>query len=152
MIEIALYQPDIPPNVATILRTGACLGVAVHVIEPAGFTWSDKSLRRAGLDYLKSATVIRQPSFDAFRSIVGERRVVLLTTKSDFAFTLFQFRPDDILLFGRESSGVPQEVHRFADARLTIPLKENMRSLNVAVACAMVLGEALRQTGSFPSG
>ena len=146
MIEIALYQPDIPPNAGTILRMAACLGVAVSIIEPTGFTWSDRSFRRAGLDYLDRARIVRHESFEAFRGSRTGRRLVLMTTKASLAYWDFAFRPDDVLLMGRETEGVPDTVHAAADARLLIPLQPGFRSLNVAVACAMVLGEALRQT------
>ncbi len=146
MIEIALYQPDIPPNAGTILRMAACLGVAVSIIEPTGFTWSDRSFRRAGLDYLDRARIVRHESFEAFRGSRAGRRLVLMTTKASLAYWDFAFRPDDVLLMGRETEGAPDNVHAAADARLLIPLQPGFRSLNVAVACAMVLGEALRQT------
>ncbi|PVB59717.1 tRNA (cytidine(34)-2'-O)-methyltransferase [Labrenzia sp. 011] len=152
MPDIALYQPDIPQNTGTILRLAACLGVTVHLIEPAGFPISDSALKRAGMDYLERAAMLRHISFaefDAWRRN-GDRRLVLMTTGSDSAYTDFIFRPDDILLMGRESSGVPQDIHAGADARLTIPMAADMRSINVAVSAGMVLGEALRQTGSFP--
>lgn len=146
MIEIALYQPEIPPNAGTILRMAACLGVAVSIIEPTGFTWSDRSFRRAGLDYLDRARIVRHESFEAFRGSRTDRRLVLMSTKASLAYWDFAFRPDDVLLMGRETEGVPDAVHAAADACLIIPLQPGFRSLNVAVACAMVLGEALRQT------
>jgi tRNA (cytidine/uridine-2'-O-)-methyltransferase len=149
MTEIALYQPDIPPNVGTILRLGACLDVTVHIIEPASFAWNDRSLRRAGLDYLDHAQIIRQPSYQAFCAATAGQRQVLLTTKGEMPYTSFVFRGDDILVLGRESSGVSEEVRRRAGAQITIPMRNGMRSLNVAIACAMVLGEALRQTSQM---
>lgn len=151
MIEIALYQPDIPPNAATIMRMAACFGLKVRIIEPAGFTWSDSSLKRAGMDYLDQALVIRDVSWEAFREATKGRRLVLASTKSAVPYTDFAFREADILLMGRESAGVPPEVHEAADARLLIPLREGLRSLNVALACAMITGEALRQLGGFPA-
>jgi tRNA (cytidine/uridine-2'-O-)-methyltransferase len=151
MTDIALYQPDIPPNVGTILRLGACLGVAVHIIEPAGFAWNEQSFRRAGLDYIEHARILRHASYDLFCSATKGRRQLLLSTRARLPYTSFSFRREDILLFGRESSGVPEEVHGRVSERLTIPMRAGMRSLNVAVACAMVLGEALRQTGEFPT-
>lgn len=151
MIEIALYQPDIPPNAATIMRMAACFGLKVRIIEPAGFTWSDSSLKRAGMDYLDQALVIRDVSWEAFREATKGRRLVLASTKSAVPYTDFAFREADILLMGRESAGVPPEVHKAADARLLIPLREGLRSLNVALACAMITGEALRQLGGFPA-
>jgi tRNA (cytidine/uridine-2'-O-)-methyltransferase len=149
MTEIALYQPDIPPNVGTILRLGACLDVTVHIIEPASFAWNDRALRRAGLDYLDHVRIVRQPSYAAFCAATAGHRQVLLTTGGEMPYTSFAFRSDDILVLGRESSGVSEEVRRGAGAQITIPMRNGMRSLNVAIACAMVLGEALRQTGQM---
>ncbi|MEM7428555.1 MAG: tRNA (cytidine(34)-2'-O)-methyltransferase [Pseudomonadota bacterium] len=151
MICLALYQPDIPQNAGTILRMGACLGVPVHIIEPAGFVWSDRSLKRAGMDYLDHADIARHDSFDAFLQACAGRRMVLLTTRSDVPYTEFAFRDGDILLLGRESAGVPDKVHRIADGCVRIPMQAGVRSLNVAVSAALVLGEALRQSGGFPS-
>jgi tRNA (cytidine/uridine-2'-O-)-methyltransferase len=150
MPEIALYQPDIPPNVGTIVRLGACLGVVIHIIEPAGFAWSERSLHRAALDYADAAAILRHASYEAFCAFTEGRRQVLLSTKAKLAYTDFTFRRDDLLVMGRETSGVPEEVHRRVEERITIPMRQGMRSLNVAVACAMALGEALRQTGGFP--
>ena len=149
MIEIALYQPDIAPNTGTILRLGACLGVGVRIIEPAGFIWDEASLRRSAMDYLKSVRITRDASFAHFQAAVAGRRVVLASTKGAVPYTDFAFRADDVLLFGRESAGVPDAVHAAADAAVFIPLVPGMRSLNVAVAAAMVTGEALRQVGGF---
>jgi tRNA (cytidine/uridine-2'-O-)-methyltransferase len=151
MVAIALYQPDIPQNAGNILRLGACLAAPVHLIGPAGFDMSDRALRRAGMDYLGQARIVRHldwPSFEAARRASGHR-LVLLTTRAEMAYTDFGFSPGDILLFGRESAGVPDEIHAAADARLLIPMRPGMRSLNVASAAAMALGEALRQTGAF---
>lgn len=148
-LRIALYQPDIPGNAGTILRLGACLGVGVDIIEPAGFVLSDANLRRAGMDYIASATLTRHVNwntFEAWRQATG-RRIVLASTKAALPYTDFAFRPDDILLFGRESAGVPHEVHEKADARILVPMQPGQRSLNVAVSVAMIAGEALRQTG-----
>jgi tRNA (cytidine/uridine-2'-O-)-methyltransferase len=148
-LTVALYQPDIPQNTGTILRMCACLGLAAAIIEPAGFLASDKHFRRAGMDYLAHVEIARYPhwaSFEEWRRATG-RRLVLVTTKASLAYTAFSYFPNDILLFGRESAGVPAEVHAAADARLVIPLKPPMRSLNVAVAAAMVAGEATRQLG-----
>jgi tRNA (cytidine/uridine-2'-O-)-methyltransferase len=150
MVEIALYQPDIAPNAATIFRMAACLGVKARIIEPAGFVWSEPAFRRAGMDYLEQVEIVRHASWQHFRAVMGERRLVLLTTRADLAYTEFSFGPDDVLITGRESSGVPDQVHREVAARLRIPMRRGMRSLNVAVACAMVTGEALRQTAGFP--
>ncbi len=145
VIEVALYEPDIAPNAGTILRMGACLGVPVHIIGPAGFDLSDRSFRRAGMDYLEQAAVIRHDSWMRFLAAVEGRRLVLFTTQAAQPYHDFAYREGDILLFGRESAGVPDDVHERADARLTIPMRPGMRSLNVAVACAMATGEALRQ-------
>lgn len=152
MIEIALYQPDIAPNAASIMRMAACFGLPVHVIEPAGFLWSDSTFRRAGMDYIDKAEVKRQASWAAFRHAVAGRRLVLATTAAVSPYTSFAFGQDDIIVMGRESSGVPDSVHRCVDARLGIPMRAGLRSLNVAMACAMIAGEALRQTAQFPAG
>ena len=152
-MRLALFEPDIPGNTGAVLRLGACLGVGVDLIEPAGFVLDDKRLRRAGMDYLKAAELVRHPNWAAFerRAREGGRRLVLLTTTADLSYTGFDFQASDILLLGRESAGVPPEVHRSADARIRIPMAGSARSLNVAVAAAMVLGEALRQTGLLPA-
>ncbi len=147
-MQIALYQPDIPQNTGTILRLCACLGVAAHIIEPAGFPVSDRLFRRAGMDYLDRVTWLRHDSwaaFDAWRTESGHR-LLLFTTKGATSYLDFAYRPNDILLFGRESAGVPEAVSEAADARLLIPLQPGLRSLNVAMAAAMAIGEALRQT------
>ena len=149
MIEIALYQPDIPPNAATILRMAACFGLTTRIIEPAGFTWSDSSFRRAGLDYIDRARMIRHASRESFRGATGGQRLILITTKAILPFTEFAFRTNDILIMGRETSGVPPSVHTAADARLVIPMLPQNRSLNVALACAIVTAEALRQLDGF---
>ncbi|MDH3579606.1 MAG: tRNA (cytidine(34)-2'-O)-methyltransferase [Hyphomicrobiales bacterium] len=151
-MQLALYQPDIPQNTGTILRLAACLFVPVHIIEPTGFDASDRALKRAGLDYLSHADIHRHASFakfDSWRSDAGHR-LVLASTKADVPYTGFSFRTGDLLLLGRESAGVPEDVHRIADARILIPVTQATRSLNVAVAAAMMLGEALRQTNGFP--
>jgi tRNA (cytidine/uridine-2'-O-)-methyltransferase len=151
-LRLALYEPDIPQNAGSLMRLGACLGVGIDIIEPCGFLLSDRNFRRAGMDYLKSADIRRHESWARFRDdfSVRRHRLVLLTTKADMAYCDFRFAPDDTLLVGRESAGVPQAVHEAADARLVIPLKPGLRSLNVAQSAAMVLGEALRQTSLFP--
>jgi tRNA (cytidine/uridine-2'-O-)-methyltransferase len=150
-MRLALYQPDIPQNTGTILRLGACLGVPVDLIGPTGFDMTDRALKRAALDYLAHVEIERHASFAAFLSAQRPRgsRLLLLTTHADTPYTGFAFRSGDTLLLGRESAGVPQSVHRVADARLRIPVCAPLRSLNVAVAAAMVLGEALRQTGGL---
>ena len=147
-LRIALYQPDIAGNTGTILRLAACLGLAVDIIEPAGFDISDRNLKRAGMDYLSSVALTRHISwahFDAWRQTSG-RRLVLASTKAADRYTDFVFRGDDILLFGRESAGVPDHVHELADGRILIPMLEGQRSINVAMSAAMISGEALRQT------
>ena len=152
-MRIALFQPDIPQNTGTILRLAACLNVPVDAIEPAGFDLSDRALRRAALDYYEAVSLTRWGSFAAFKSAAAERgsRIVLLTTHAETAYTDAVFEASDTLLTGRESAGVPEEVHRAADLSIRIPMRGDMRSLNVAVALAMVLGEGLRQTGGFSS-
>jgi tRNA (cytidine/uridine-2'-O-)-methyltransferase len=146
-LRIALYQPDIPGNTGTILRLAACLGLSVDVIEPAGFDLSDRNLKRAGMDYIASVALTRHINwerFEAWRASTG-RRLVLASTKAAEPYTRFQFLPDDILLFGRESAGVPDHVHDRAEGRILIPMAEGQRSLNVAVSAAMIAGEAIRQ-------
>ena len=148
-IRIALYQPDIAGNTGTILRFSACLGLGVDIIEPAGFDISDRSLKRAGMDYLAAVTLTRHVSwehFEEWRQASG-RRLVLASTKAAGLYTDLAYRPDDILLFGRESAGVPDRVHETADGRVLIPMVEGQRSINVALSAAMICGEALRQTG-----
>ena len=150
-MRVALYQPDIDPNAGTILRLAACLGLEAHIIEPAGFPTSDRAFRRAGMDYLDQVTLMRHASwaaFDRWRRTEA-LNLVLFTTHGARSYLDHRYRPDDVLLFGRESSGVPEEVHAAADARLVIPLRPGLRSLNVALACAMAVGEALRQTSGF---
>jgi len=151
-MRLALYQPDIPQNTGTILRLAACLGVPVDLIEPMGFAASDRDLRRAGMDYLEAVDISRHQDWETFRGVTAKRgrRLVLLTTKGTTPFLDFGFAAGDVLLLGRESAGVPEEVHRAAAARLVIPMREGLRSLNVALAAAMVLSEALRQTDAFP--
>ncbi|MEM8811856.1 MAG: tRNA (cytidine(34)-2'-O)-methyltransferase [Pseudomonadota bacterium] len=153
MVRIALYQPDIPSNAGTILRLASCLGIPVDLIEPAGFTLTDKALHRAGLDYLDRAALYRHVSWDIFLQSepVDGARLVLATTKAAKAYTDFAFRPGDIILLGRETAGVPDSVHEAATARITIPMRPEARSLNVAVAAAMICGEALRQVSGFAS-
>jgi tRNA (cytidine/uridine-2'-O-)-methyltransferase len=151
MIRIALYQPDIAQNTGTILRLCACLGLEAHIIEPAGFPVSDRHFRRAGMDYLDQVAVIRHVSWTEFESWRRQQaaRLVLFTTAGTQGYLAFGFRDGDVLLFGRESAGVPEAVHAAADARLVIPMREGLRSLNVAVSAALAAGEALRQTGGF---
>ena len=149
-MRLALYEPDIPQNAGSLMRLGACLGVGIDIIEPCGFLLSDRNFRRAGMDYLKSADIRRHDSWARFRAEFGDGRLVLLTTRGDMPYTAFSFSHSDTLLVGRESAGVPDAVQMCADARLVIPMREGLRSLNVAQAAAMVLGEALRQTAGFP--
>ena len=150
-MRIALYQPDIPQNAGTILRLCACFGIEAHIIEPSGFPTTDRAFRRAGMDYL-DAVDDRAPrswrEFASWRSRQGHR-LILFTTAATASYLDYRYWPDDILLFGRESAGVPNEVHDAADARLRIPIREGLRSLNVAVAAALAAGEALRQTGGM---
>ncbi len=148
-MRIALYQPDIPQNTGTILRLCACLGIEAHIIAPAGFPTADRAFRRAGMDYLDAVAIIRHDSWRAFEAWRrGEKlRLALFTTAATLSYLDYRYRSDDVLLFGRESAGVPAEVHEAADARLRIPMRSGLRSLNVAVAAAMAAGEALRQTG-----
>lgn len=149
-MRIALYQPDIPQNTGTILRMAACLGLTVDLIGPAGFDSSDRAFRRAGLDYLAHVEIVRHSGWDAFVTFLVEdpdRRLVLLTTRAKISYLDFAFQPGDILLLGRESAGVPEIVHARADACIKVPIRPGLRSLNVAVAAAMISGEALRQFG-----
>jgi tRNA (cytidine/uridine-2'-O-)-methyltransferase len=150
IMQIALYQPDIPQNTGTILRLCACMGVAAHIIEPAGFPVSDRNFRRAGMDYLDQVNWMRHDSWTKFEDWRRQEsyRLLLFTTKAATPYLDFRYQASDILLFGRESAGVPSEVAEAADARLLIPIRPGLRSLNVAMAAAMALGEALRQTGS----
>lgn len=150
-MELALYQPDIAPNVGTLLRLGACTGVSVNIIEPCGFPFGAKDLKRAVMDYAKFAVVQRHSTWEQFTKAKEGQRLILLTTKTNLPYTEFEFMKNDILLLGRESAGVPESIHKTVDARLTIPMQPGMRSVNVAVAASMVVGEALRQTADFPS-
>ena len=149
-MRLALYEPDIPQNTGALIRLGACMGVAIDIIEPCGFLFSASALKRAAMDYSELAEIIRYPSWTAFLAQQETRRIVLLTTKADTLHTDVDFLPDDTILLGRETSGVPAIVHARADFRVRIPLKSGRRSLNVAQAGAIALGEALRQTNKFP--
>jgi len=148
-MRIALYQPDIPQNTGTILRMSVCFGLPVDIIEPCGFVFNDKQLKRAGMDYLEKADYTRYMAWEDFIEKKPKGRLVLLTTKASVPYTSFQFKPDDILLFGRESAGVPDEVHNFVDARIRIPMMPQERSLNLALSCAIATSEAMRQTKLF---
>jgi tRNA (cytidine/uridine-2'-O-)-methyltransferase len=152
MIGLVLYQPDIPPNAGTLLRLGACLGVPVHVIEPCGFPFSDRAFRRAALDYPAHAEIHHHRSFAAFLAERPQGRLVLLNPSGAIPYFAFRFAPDDMLILGRESTGAGPEVLAAAEHTLAIPMRPGLRSINVAIAAAMVLGEALRQTGLFPQG
>ncbi len=151
-LRIALYQPDIPGNTGTILRLAACLGFSVDIIEPAGFDLSDRNLKRAGMDYVAMAALTRHRTYDHFLEWIEAegRRLILASTRAAMPYTRFEFRANDVLLFGRESSGVPDRVHERADHRLLIPMVEGQRSINIAVSVALISGEALRQTDGFP--
>lgn len=153
-MRIALYQPDIAANTGTLLRLAACLGVAIDIIEPCGFPFSVKALRRAGMDYLNVADIHHHLSWTAYlgqvKSVAKGARIILLSTKAATPYTELMYRKDDILMVGQESRGVPEDVHLAADERVVIPMMPGVRSLNVAVSAAMVLGEALRQTGQLP--
>lgn len=147
-MRLCLYQPDIAQNTGTILRLCACFAVSCDIIEPCGFPFSDARFKRAGMDYLDQIDLKKYTSFDDFMA-QKRGRVILLTTKADMSYTAFDFEPGDILMLGRESSGVPEDVHKRVDARIKIPLKAGTRSLNVAVAGSIVLSEALRQLGKL---
>jgi tRNA (cytidine/uridine-2'-O-)-methyltransferase len=152
-MRIALYEPDIPQNTGTILRLCACLGIEAHIIEPAGFPVTDRAFRRAGMDYLDQVSITRHASFAAFDDWRRHEglMLVLLTTAAERCYLDHRFGTDQVLLFGRESAGVPEAVHQCSDVRLRVPIKTGLRSLNIAMAAAMVAGEALRQTGGFVS-
>jgi tRNA (cytidine/uridine-2'-O-)-methyltransferase len=150
-MRLALYQPDIPQNTGAILRLAACLGVGVDIIEPCGFVLDDRRLARVAMDYAGKVEMIRHSSWPAYLERPAGRRL-LLTTAGDIVYTEFRFDRDDTLVLGRESAGAPDEVHRRAVARLRVPMRDGCRSLNVALAAAIVLGEALRQTGGPQRG
>lgn len=155
-MRLALFQPDIPQNTGTLLRLGACLDLPLDIIEPCGFIFNEKAMKRAGMDYLNIVSYRRHNSWDdflAYRTAHPEEygRIILLTTHASIPYTSFKFEPNDIILMGRESAGVPEAVHNIADSRLLIPMNKNARSINVAVSAVMVVGEALRQTNLFPN-
>lgn len=149
MIRLALYQPDIPQNTGAAMRLCACLGVGLDIIEPCGFLFDDRKIRRSGMDYLEAAEYARHASWEKFLAQYAGRRIILMTTKVSKAYTEFQFAEGDILLAGSESAGVPEGVHQTVQDRVTIPMRAGLRSLNVINASAIVLGEALRQTKGF---
>ena len=149
-MRIALFEPEIAGNVGAVLRLGACFGVPVDLIEPMGFAWDDRRVRRTAMDYIDHVTVTRHKSFDAFRSAAGNARLVLFTTKGSVSAYEFPFEPDDILIFGKESGGVPPHVAEACDGRVRIPIRGQVRSFNLATSAALGLGEALRRTGELP--
>jgi tRNA (cytidine/uridine-2'-O-)-methyltransferase len=150
-MRIALFEPEIAGNVGAILRLGACLGAAVDLIEPMGFAWDDRRVRRTAMDYIDHVTVARHDDFETFRRSIGSRRLVLFTTKSRHSAYDFPFMADDVLLFGKESAGVPSNVASACHAQLRIPMRPEVRSMNVATTAALALGEALRQTATLPA-
>jgi len=151
MFNIALYQPDIPQNTAAIIRLCACFDVTLEIIEPCGFHLDDKRLKRVAMDYLDKNKIITYKSYKNFLINKKNSRVILMTTKADNSYNNFKFNPNDTILFGRESEGVPKEVHNNSYKRLKIPLKKNARSLNISMAAAITLTEALKQNGYFPN-
>jgi tRNA (cytidine/uridine-2'-O-)-methyltransferase len=150
-MRIALFEPEIAGNVGAILRLGACLGAAVDLIEPLGFVWDDRRVRRTAMDYIDHVTVARHTDFEGFRASIGSRRLVLFTTKASQSAYEFEYGREDVLLFGKESGGVPAAVTEACDARVRIPMRPEVRSMNLATAAALALGEALRQTAALPS-
>ena len=149
-MRIALFEPEIAQNVGAVLRLGACLGVAVDLIEPMGFAWDDRRVRRTAMDYIDHVGIVRHSDFSSFRNTIGEQRMLLFTTKSSQSAYDFAYRSDDVLLFGKESAGVPPAVAEACDTRLRIPVRPEVRSLNLATSAALALGEALRQTAALP--
>jgi tRNA (cytidine/uridine-2'-O-)-methyltransferase len=148
-MRLALFEPDIPQNVGALVRLGACLGVPIDVIEPCGFAFDPRRLRRVALDYIDHADIVRHSSWQRYCAARGKGRLVLLTTAASTRYVDVDYRPDDTLMVGRESVGAPEMVHEAADARVRVPLRPGLRSLNVAIAAGIVLGEALRQTNGF---
>jgi len=149
-MRIALFEPEIAGNVGAVLRLGACFGATIDLIEPLGFAWDDRRVRRTAMDYIDHVTIARHADFQAFQATVGASRLVLFTTKSSESAYDFAFRADDILLFGKESAGIPQEIAETCDTRVRIPMRPEVRSMNLATSAALALGEALRQTDSLP--
>lgn len=149
-MRIALFEPEIAGNVGAVMRLGACLGVGVDLIEPLGFAWDDRRVRRTAMDYIDHVEIVRHAGFDAFGATVGSARLILFTTKGSQSPYQFSFRADDVLLFGKESAGVPPNVAEACDERLRIPIRREVRSLNLATAATLAVGEALRQVGALP--
>ncbi len=149
-MRIALFEPEIAGNVGAVLRLAACMGAAVDLIEPMGFRWDDRRVRRAAMDYIDHVAIARHAGFDAFRATAGNQRLVLFTTKSTQSAYDFAYRADDILLFGKESAGVPEAIVEASDARVRLPMRPQVRSMNLATSAALALGEALRQTAGLP--
>lgn len=149
-MRLALFEPEIAGNVGAVLRLGACLGASVDLIEPMGFVWNDRRVRRAAMDYIDHVNITRHAGFDAFRASIGAGRLVLFTTKAMQSAYDFRFQAGDVLLFGKESAGVPPAVAEACDARLRLPIRPQVRSMNLAAAAALALGEALRQTDGLP--
>ena len=149
-MRIALFEPEIAGNVGAVLRLGACMGVPVDLIEPLGFVWDDRRVRRTAMDYIDHVEVARHPNFNAFRSSIGNSRLILFTTKASQSAYDFDFSANDVLLFGKESAGVPPSVADASHARLRIPMRPQVRSMNLATSAALAVGEALRQTGALP--
>lgn len=151
-MRIALFEPEIPGNVGAVLRLGACMGASVDLIEPLGFDWDDRRVRRTAMDYIDHVSVTRHANFQAFQDSIGSQRLVLFTTKSKQSAYEFEYDANDVLLFGKESAGVPASVAEACHTRVCLPIRPQVRSMNLATATALALGEALRQTGSLPSG
>ncbi|MFN4114074.1 MAG: tRNA (cytidine(34)-2'-O)-methyltransferase [Sphingomonadaceae bacterium] len=149
-MRLALFEPEIAGNVGAVLRLAACLGVPVDLIEPMGFVWDDRRVRRAAMDYIDHVSVTRHSGFAPFSAQTGNARLVLFTTRAACSLYQFSFRSDDVLLFGKESAGVPQHVAETCHARLRIPMRSEVRSMNLATSAAVALGEAMRQTGALP--
>lgn len=149
-MRIALFEAEIAGNVGAVMRLGACLGLGVDLIEPLGFAWDDRRVRRTAMDYIDHVEIVRHAGFDAFRATVGSARLILFTTKGSQSPYQFSFRADDVLLFGKESAGVPPNVAEACDERLRIPIRREVRSLNLATAATLAVGEALRQVGALP--
>lgn len=149
-MRIALFEPEIAGNVGAVLRLGACFGAGIDLIEPMGFAWDDRRVRRTAMDYIDHVAVERHADFAAFKGTIGASRLVLLTTKSADSVYDFSFRPDDVLLFGKESAGVPAAIADLCQGRVRIPMRPQVRSMNLATSAAIALGEALRQTSGLP--